>query len=283
MQEALPPSAVRPTGYGPYDLGQPGPRGRCCVHGGDRPGAHPTSAVRSAPGSPAGADDGATSPALGASRRRWSAGRWSPAPARRSPRRPGACATGRSRRWWSRPAAGPGDRLGPPRPGAGRRPKRRHAGGGGDDRPAADHAGRRRPWARCSWPWSTTASTICRWSGRGGWSAWSPTPTCCGTSPATRCSSDASSTGRPAQRSLAAYAREVAAAAVRLIGAGSPAGDVTRFVASAHDALYVRVARDGEAALGPPPCPYALLVLGSGARAGAHPAQRPGPRAGAGR
>jgi CBS domain-containing protein len=65
---------------------------------------------------------------------------------------------------------------------------------------------------------------------------------------------------------LAAYAGEVTAAAVRLIGSGSPAGDVTRFIASAHDALYARVARDGEAALGPPPCPYALLVLGSGAR-----------------
>src|SRR5215218_8319802 len=65
---------------------------------------------------------------------------------------------------------------------------------------------------------------------------------------------------------LPAYAQEVAAAAVRLIEAGSPAGQVTRFLASAHDALYVRVARDGEAALGPPPCPYALLVLGSGAR-----------------
>jgi CBS domain-containing protein len=65
---------------------------------------------------------------------------------------------------------------------------------------------------------------------------------------------------------LAVWAGEVSAAAVRLIGAGSPAGDVTRFLASAHDALHVRVARDGEAALGPPPCPYALLVLGSGAR-----------------
>jgi CBS domain-containing protein len=68
------------------------------------------------------------------------------------------------------------------------------------------------------------------------------------------------------QEGLAAYAGEVAAAAVRLIGSGTPAGDVTRFLASAHDALYVRVARDGESALGPPPCPYALLVLGSGAR-----------------
>jgi CBS domain-containing protein len=65
---------------------------------------------------------------------------------------------------------------------------------------------------------------------------------------------------------LAAYAGEVTAAAARLVAAGSPAGDVTRFLASAHDALYLRVVHDGEAALGPPPCPYALLVLGSGAR-----------------
>jgi CBS domain-containing protein len=65
---------------------------------------------------------------------------------------------------------------------------------------------------------------------------------------------------------LAAYPREVTAAAARLIGAGAPAGDITRFVASAHDALYVRAVRDCEAALGPPACPYALLVLGSGAR-----------------
>jgi CBS domain-containing protein len=65
---------------------------------------------------------------------------------------------------------------------------------------------------------------------------------------------------------LAAYAREVTAAAARLVRAGAPAGDVTRFVASAHDALYVRAVHDAEAALGPPPCPYALLILGSGAR-----------------
>ena len=65
---------------------------------------------------------------------------------------------------------------------------------------------------------------------------------------------------------LAAYARDVTAAAAGLIRAGAPAGDVTRFVASGLDALYVRAVRDAEAALGPPPCPYALLVLGSGAR-----------------
>jgi CBS domain-containing protein len=68
------------------------------------------------------------------------------------------------------------------------------------------------------------------------------------------------------EEGLAAYAGEVAAAAVRLIEAGSPASDVTRFLAGAHDALYARVVRDGEAVLGPPPCRYALLVLGSGAR-----------------
>jgi CBS domain-containing protein len=65
---------------------------------------------------------------------------------------------------------------------------------------------------------------------------------------------------------LAAYAHEVTTAAARLVGAGTPPADVTRFLTSAHDALYVRAACDGEAALGPPPCPYALLVLGSGAR-----------------
>jgi CBS domain-containing protein len=70
----------------------------------------------------------------------------------------------------------------------------------------------------------------------------------------------------PGPEELAAFAREVTSAAARLVGTGTPAADVTRFLTSAHDALYVRAARDGEAALGPPPCPYALLVLGSGAR-----------------
>ena len=49
-------------------------------------------------------------------------------------------------------------------------------------------------------------------------------------------------------------------------GGAGPARCITRFLTSAYDALYVRAARDGEAALGPAPCPYALLVLGSGAR-----------------
>jgi CBS domain-containing protein len=65
---------------------------------------------------------------------------------------------------------------------------------------------------------------------------------------------------------LAAYVAGVLAAATRLVAAGTRPGDVTRFISGAYDALYARAVRDGEAALGPPPCPYALLVLGSGAR-----------------
>jgi CBS domain-containing protein len=65
---------------------------------------------------------------------------------------------------------------------------------------------------------------------------------------------------------LAACGQQAARAVARLVRAGNPAGMVTRFVASVHDGLYVGAARDAEAALGPPPCPYALLVLGSGAR-----------------
>jgi hypothetical protein len=112
MQQAPPPSAVRPTADRPYDPSQPGRTGRCCVHGGDRPGPHPPSAPEE----------------------------------------------------------------------------------------------------------------------------------------------------------LAAYSREVTTVAARLVGAGTPPADITRFLTSAYDALDVRAARDGEAALGPAPCPDALLVLGSGAR-----------------
>jgi CBS domain-containing protein len=65
---------------------------------------------------------------------------------------------------------------------------------------------------------------------------------------------------------LAADAREADLAVVRLVRAGNPSGIVTRILASVHDGLYVGAVRDAEAVLGPPPCPYALLVLGSGAR-----------------
>ena len=70
----------------------------------------------------------------------------------------------------------------------------------------------------------------------------------------------------PGPEELATYAAQVTTAAARLVAAGTPAGEVTRFISGAYDALYVRALQDAEAALGPPPCPYALLVLGSGAR-----------------
>jgi len=65
---------------------------------------------------------------------------------------------------------------------------------------------------------------------------------------------------------LAAYAAEVRAAAVRLVEAATPVDDTGRILGSAWDSLVVRVLRDAEAALGPPPAPYAFLVLGSQAR-----------------
>ncbi|HKQ00577.1 MAG TPA: DUF294 nucleotidyltransferase-like domain-containing protein [Actinomycetes bacterium] len=70
----------------------------------------------------------------------------------------------------------------------------------------------------------------------------------------------------PGPEELAARGQQAAKAAAGLVRAGYPAGMVTRFLASIHDGLYVGAARDAEAALGPPPCPYALLVVGSGAR-----------------
>ena len=65
---------------------------------------------------------------------------------------------------------------------------------------------------------------------------------------------------------LAGYAAEVRAAAVRLVEAATPVDDIGRIVGSAWDSRVVRVLRDAEAALGPPPAPYAFLVLGSQAR-----------------
>lgn len=70
----------------------------------------------------------------------------------------------------------------------------------------------------------------------------------------------------PGPEKLAARGQQAAMAAAGLVRAGNPAGMVTRFLVSIHDGLYVGAARDAEAALGPPPCPYALLVVGSGAR-----------------
>jgi CBS domain-containing protein len=65
---------------------------------------------------------------------------------------------------------------------------------------------------------------------------------------------------------LAAYAAEVHAAVARLVDAETPVDDIGRLAASAHDALVGRVLRDAEGQLGPPPAPYAFLVVGSHAR-----------------
>lgn len=72
--------------------------------------------------------------------------------------------------------------------------------------------------------------------------------------------------GPASPEQLAAYAAEVRAAAVRLVEAATPVDDIGRIVGSAWDSLVARVLRDAEAALGPPPAPYAFLMLGSQAR-----------------
>ncbi|NJP06859.1 MAG: cyclic nucleotide-binding/CBS domain-containing protein [Chloroflexaceae bacterium] len=51
-----------------------------------------------------------------------------------------------------------------------------------------------------------------------------------------------------------------------LLAAGTQIQDISRIVSAAHDALRIRFLRDAEAALGPPPCPYAWLLLGSEGR-----------------
>jgi CBS domain-containing protein len=47
---------------------------------------------------------------------------------------------------------------------------------------------------------------------------------------------------------------------------GARVSDIGRIVAIAHDALLQRILHDIESELGPPPVPYAFLVLGSGGR-----------------
>jgi CBS domain-containing protein len=65
---------------------------------------------------------------------------------------------------------------------------------------------------------------------------------------------------------LHAYCDRVAAAVGPLLAAGQRAIAVGRVVTAAYDALQVRLLCDAETALGPPPCAYAWLVLGSAGR-----------------
>jgi CBS domain-containing protein len=65
---------------------------------------------------------------------------------------------------------------------------------------------------------------------------------------------------------LAGYAGEVAAVAEALLKGGLDVLQIARVIATLNDALTVRLLRQAEDALGPPPCPYAWLTLGSGGR-----------------
>lgn len=65
---------------------------------------------------------------------------------------------------------------------------------------------------------------------------------------------------------LRAYCDQVAGTVDALLDAGARVSDIGRVVAVAHDALLQRLLREAEAALGPPPAPYAWLVLGSEGR-----------------
>ncbi len=65
---------------------------------------------------------------------------------------------------------------------------------------------------------------------------------------------------------LRRYTDQVAEAVVNLTTTGARVSDIGRVVAVAHDALIQRLLRDAEAELGPPPVPYAWLVLGSEGR-----------------
>jgi CBS domain-containing protein len=65
---------------------------------------------------------------------------------------------------------------------------------------------------------------------------------------------------------LRAYNNQVALTAGALIDSGARVRDIGRVIAVAHDALVRRLLRNAEADLGPPPCPYAWLVLGSEGR-----------------
>lgn len=65
---------------------------------------------------------------------------------------------------------------------------------------------------------------------------------------------------------LRLYSEQIFETVGNLLYAGARTSDIGRVVSVAHDALLVRLLRDAEEALGPPPCPYDWLVLGSEGR-----------------
>ncbi|MFV9503286.1 MAG: DUF294 nucleotidyltransferase-like domain-containing protein [Oscillochloridaceae bacterium umkhey_bin13] len=62
------------------------------------------------------------------------------------------------------------------------------------------------------------------------------------------------------------YTDQIADAVAALLDAGAHATDIGRVVAVARDALHRRLLSEAESALGPPPVPYAWLVVGSEGR-----------------
>lgn len=65
---------------------------------------------------------------------------------------------------------------------------------------------------------------------------------------------------------LRQYTEQVTATVGSMLQAGARIQDIGRVVAIAHGALLEHLIRDVEEELGPPPCPYAWLVLGSEGR-----------------
>jgi CBS domain-containing protein len=72
--------------------------------------------------------------------------------------------------------------------------------------------------------------------------------------------------GRLAAGGLAGYAGEIAGMVEAQVAAGVDAAEVGRIVARLNDALVRRLLAFAEQELGPPPCPYAWIVLGSEGR-----------------
>ncbi|MFP4437044.1 MAG: DUF294 nucleotidyltransferase-like domain-containing protein [Chloroflexaceae bacterium] len=65
---------------------------------------------------------------------------------------------------------------------------------------------------------------------------------------------------------LRTYSHQIVDTVGTLLDAGARTGDIGRVVTVARDGMLTRLLQDAEEALGPPPCPYAWLLLGSAGR-----------------